>query len=104
MNEGDENDRGGNKRRSADVEALLQTHGNFFGSAMVFGNEAYEQDRRIALPRVAVAPFLSRQSLLESAHLKTAAQLFVEEALAAEGTPSPAAVAATGKGQGRETV
>ena len=81
MNEGDENDRGGNKRRSADVEALLQTHGNVFGPAMVFGNEAYEQDRRIALPRVAVAPFLSRQSLLESAHLKTAAQLFVEEAL-----------------------
>jgi len=102
MNEGDENDRGWNKRRSADVEALLQKHGNFLGPAMVFGNEAYEQDTKIAPPRVAVAHVFSRQSLLESAHLKTAAQLFVEEALAAEGKPSPAAVAATGKGQGRD--
>jgi hypothetical protein len=97
INEGEENE-----RRSAEVEALLQKHGNFLGPAVVFGNEVYEQDRSIALPRVAVAPFSFRQSWLESAQLKTAAQLFVEEALAAEGKPSPAAVAAAGEGQGGE--
>jgi hypothetical protein len=97
INEGEENE-----RKSAEVEALLQKHGNFLGPAVVFGNEAYEQDRSIALPRVAVAPFSFRQSWLESAHLKTAAQLFVEEALAAEGKPSPAVFAPKGEGQGGE--